>query len=97
MGIKTENEIFQGYGKKELLQSLVGMMIVGVFSFLMFIITKSVPNTMVSILTGIAASVMATVKDQYNMSVVSQVGNLVKYLKSQKVYKYLYGAEWGEL
>ncbi len=97
MGVKAENEIFQGFGKKELLQSLVGMLIVGVFSFLLFIITRSVPNTMISLLAGVSCSIVATIKDQYNMSIVTQIGHLISFFKGQKKYKYVYGNEWIEL
>jgi hypothetical protein len=50
---------------------------------------------MIGVLSGIAGAVMMTVKDQYNMSVVSQVANLIRFSRSQKVYPYTYGKEWG--
>lgn len=95
MGIKTENEFFSGFGKKELLQALVGTVIgIGV-SALIYLASENIAYTMIGVLTGIAGSVMMTTKDQYNMSVVSQVSNLIRFSRSQKIYPYVYGKEWG--
>lgn len=95
MGIKTENEFFSGFGKKELLQALVGTVIgIGV-SALIYLASENIAYTMIGVLTGIAGSVMMTTKDQYNMSVVSQVSNLMRFSRSQKIYPYAYGKEWG--
>ena len=51
--------------------------------------------TVILVLSGIFGSVMMTTKDQSNLSVVDQVQNLVRFLRSQKVYPYRYGDEWG--
>jgi hypothetical protein len=95
MGVKTENEFFNGFGKKELLQAAVGSLFGGVIALLVFIVSGNVAYTMIAVLSGIAGSVMMTVKDQYNMSVVGQVANLIRFSRSQKVYPYVYGKEWG--
>lgn len=95
MGVKPENEIFPGFGKKQLLQSIVGSTIVGVVSLFIWIISRNVSITMVLLLAGIFGSVMMTTKDQSNLSVVDQVVNIIKYMKSQKYYPYRYGDEWG--
>ena len=94
MGVKTENEFFSGFGKKELLQAALGSLFGGVIALLVFIISGNVAYTMIAVLSGIAGSVMMTVKDQYNMSVVTQVANLIRFARSQKVYPYVYGKEW---
>jgi len=94
MGVKTENEFFSGFGKKELIQALIGAMFGGVVSVIIFIVSGNVAYTMIGILSGIAGSVMMTTKDQYNMSVVTQVANLVRFSRSQKQYPYVYGNEW---
>ncbi len=95
MGVKPENEIFPGFGKKQLLQSIVGSTIVGVVSLFIWIISRNISITMVLLLAGIFGSVMMTTKDQSNLSVVDQVVNIIKYMKSQKYYPYRYGDEWG--
>jgi len=94
MGVKTENEFFAGFGKRELLEAAIGCTFALAVSFFIYLISGNVTNTMICILSGIAGSIMMCVKDQYNMSVVGQVKNLIRFYKSQKVYPYVYGKEW---
>jgi len=94
MGVKTENEFFNGFGKKELLQAIVGTVFAIAVSLLILLISGNVAYTMIGVLAGIAGSVMMVTKDTYNMSVVTQVANLIRFSKSQKVYPYVYGKEW---
>ena len=95
MGVKTENEFFPGFGKKEALQAAAGTVFALLVSLVIFLVSGSIPYTMIGVLSGIAASVMMTTRDQYNMSVVSQVANLIRFSRDQKVYPYVYGSEWG--
>ncbi len=94
MGVKTENEFFPGFSKKELLQAAIGTLFGGFISLIVFIISGNVAYTMISVLSGIAGSVMMVTKDQYNMSAVTQVADLIRFSRSQKVYPYRYGNEW---
>lgn len=94
MGVKTENEFFPGFGKKELLQALVGALFAGGVAFIIYLFSGNVAYTMIGVLSGIAGSVMMTTKDQYNLSVVTQVANLIRFSRSQKMYPYAYGKEW---
>ena len=94
MGVKTENEFFSGFGKKELLQAAVGAVFAVIVSLFIFLVSGNIAYAMIGILSGIAASVMMTAKDQYNMSVVTQVANLIRFSRSQKIYPYVYGKEW---
>jgi len=94
MGVKTSSEFFNGFGKKEALQAAVGVVVALVVSLLIYLISGNIAYTMIGILSGIAGSVMMTTKDQYNMSVVTQVANLIRFSRSQKVYPYVYGKEW---
>ena len=95
LGVKTENEFFSGFGKKELLQTAVGSVFALIVSLFIFLISGSVAYTMIGVLTGIAGSVMMVTKDTYNMSVVTQASNLIRFYRSQKIYPYVYGKEWG--
>jgi hypothetical protein len=95
MGVKTENEFFSGFGKKELIQAVIGFVFAAIVSLLVFLVSGNITYSIIGILAGIAGSVMMVTKDQYNMSVVTQVANLMRYSRSQKVYPYLYGKEWG--
>jgi hypothetical protein len=94
LGVKTENEFFPGFGKKELLQAAVGMIFALVISLFIYLASGNVAYTMIGVLSGIAGSVMMVTKDQYNMSVVTQVANLIRFSRGQKVYPYVYGKEW---
>ena len=95
MGVKTENEFFSGFGKKELMQAAVGSMISVAAAFIVCLFSENTAYAMIGILSGIAGSVMMVTKDQYNMSVVSQVANLISFARSQKFYPYVSGKEWG--
>ena len=95
MGVKPEPELFTGFGKRELLQSAVGSLGSGVLAALIWAISSNVAFTVVAVLTGIFGSVMMCVKDQYNQSVVDQIGNLFRYMRSQQIYPYRYQDEWG--
>jgi len=94
MGVKTENEFFTGFGKKELLQAAVGMALALIISVCIFLFSGNIAHTMIGVLSGIAGSVMMVTKDQYNMSVVTQTANLIRFSRSQKIYPYVYGKEW---
>jgi hypothetical protein len=94
LGVKTENEFFPGFGKKELLQAAVGMIFALIISLFIYLASGNVAYTMIGVLSGIAGSVTMVTKDTYNMSVVTQVANLIRFSRSQKVYPYVYGKEW---
>ena len=94
MGVKTETEMFPGFGKREFLQSIVGSIGIGSVGFVILLISHNVTPAIICILTGIAGSVMMTTKDQTNLSVVDQVRNMVRFMRSQKYYPYAYGDEW---
>lgn len=95
MGVKTENEFFTGFGKKEFLQALAGTVLGGIISLIIYLISGNIAYAMIGILSSIAGSVMMTTKDQFNMSVVTQAADLIRFSRSQKVYPYVYGSEWG--
>ena len=94
MGVKTENEFFSGFGKKEALQAAVGAVFAVIVSLFIFLVSGNIAYTMIGVLSGFAGSVMMVTKDQYNMSVVTQVANLIRFSRSQRVYPYAYGKEW---
>ncbi len=95
LGVKPETELFTGFGKKQLLQSIVGSLMMGGIAALVWGLTENVTTTVILALSGIFGSVMMTTKDQSNLSVVDQVQNMIRYLRGQKVYPYRYGDEWG--
>jgi hypothetical protein len=93
-GLKTRVEIFDGYGKEELFKTIIVTIIAGVIDALLYLIFKNTVTNVVFILVAIAGSVMMLTKDTTNISVVDQVGFMIKFAKSQKKYKYKYLDEW---
>lgn len=96
MGVKPQNELFNGFSKKEMAQALVGSLIGGGIAILVWLLSQNVALTVVAVLVGIFGSVMMCVKDQYNLSVVDQVGNMFRFLREQQTYPYRYMNEWPE-
>lgn len=93
-GLKTRVEIFEGYGKEELVKTIIVTVVAGFLDVLLYFIFKNTVVSVVFILVAIAGSVMMLTKDKNNISVVDQVGFMVRFAKSQKVYKYKYLDEW---
>ncbi len=94
--VKTKSEIFEGYSKQEILQTVIATAAIVSIAFLVFSINKSVTFLIVFILTGIAGSVMCTTKDKNNQSVYDQLKNMVNFAKNQQKFEYKYMKEWGD-
>ena len=93
-GLKTRVEIFDGYGKEELMKTLLVTTFVGVIDVFYYLIFRNTVVSVVMILVAIAGSVMMLTKDHTNISVVDQVGFMVRFARSQKIYPYKYLDEW---
>ena len=94
MGVNTEAEFFPGFGKKQIFQAAIGSLGFGLVAFIVWLCSSSVAGTVITVLAGIAGSVMMTAKDQTNLSVVDQCANMVRFIQSQKYYRYYYFFEW---
>ena len=93
-GLKTRVEIFDGFGKEELFKTIMVTIVVGILDILYYLIFKNTVVSIVAILVAIAGSVMMLTKDHTNISVVDQVGFMVRFARSQKYYPYKYQDEW---
>ena len=93
-GVKSEKEWFNGFGKRELLQSMAGSLLSCVFAAGIWFIFRNVASTVVTVLSGIFGSIMMCTKDQYNLSVVDQAADMIRFSKSQKIYPYRAKNEW---
>ena len=93
-GLKTRVEIFDGFGKEELFKTIVVTLVAGGIDALLFLTFRNVVTSVVFMLIAISGSVMMLTKDKTNISVVDQVGFMVRFARSQKVYKYKYLEEW---
>lgn len=95
-GVKSENELFNGFGKRELLQSMAGALLFGFLAAgAVWLIFRNVAATVVTILTGVFGSVMMCTKDQNNLSVADQIVNIIRFSRSQQIYPYRAMREWG--
>lgn len=95
-GVKAQNELFNGFGRRELLQSAVGSLLGGAVAAFLWLVSGNVALTVVAALTGIFGSVMMCTKDQNSQSVVDQIGNMVRFGRNQQIYPYRMLDEWGE-
>ena len=93
-GLKTRVEIFDGFGKEELVKTILVTLVAGSIDALLFLMFRNVVTSVVFMLISISASVMMLTKDKTNVSVVDQVGFMVRFARSQKIYKYKYLEEW---
>ena len=93
-GLKTRVEIFDGFGKEELFKTIIVTIVVGILDIMYYLIFKNTVVSIVAILVAIAGSVMMLTKDHANISVVDQVGFMVRFARSQKYYPYKYQDEW---
>jgi len=93
-GLKTRVEIFDGFGKEELFKTIIVTIVIGILDIMYYLIFKNTVVSIVTILVAIAGSVMMLTKDRSNISVVDQVGFMIRFARSQKYYPYKYQDEW---
>jgi len=48
-------------------------------------------------LVGIAGTIMCVTKDKNNQSVVDHFKNMIRFMREQQRFKYIYLKEWGDL
>ena len=96
LGLKAESEIFSGFGKTELIQSLLVIAGAGVVALLLYVFLHSIEVTLIFLMVSVAAAFGVFVKDGTGNSMAIQLGNMVRFLQSQKKYRYIQMEEWGE-
>ena len=79
-----------------MMQAVIGSAFGGIIALIIYLFSQNVALTVVAVLTGIFGSVMMCVKDQYNLSVVVQISNLLRFMLEQQTYPYRYINEWPE-
>ncbi len=89
IGVKMEQEFFTGFGKKELIRSIIIMGISFIISFLIYLFNTSQSVLVVSILSSVFGSIMLCVKDTQNQSVLDYIINIINFYKEQQVYNYI--------
>lgn len=94
LGLKDKNELWNGFGKDEAIKALIFVAIASIIDILLYFLKQSVVLAVVFILVAIGGSLMMLTKDTTNISVVDQIGYMIRFSKSQKYYPYIYLDEW---
>ena len=91
-GLTMEQEYFPGFGSRELRQFLIGGAASAVLGALLLIFSGPL---IVCIMIGASGSIMAVRKDPYTrISVVTQIGNMIKFRRTQQNFRYVYKSPW---
>ena len=94
-GLKTQREIYSGFGKKELRQAIIATLVIAAIDvFVSLLILNNLAIFVIVLFLGVFMSVMCVQKDTTNLSVLDMVTNLYNYLRSQKKYYYKAIDEW---
>lgn len=94
-GIRNRNEIVEGFGKPEIVKTLIFTLIVSVFDYFYFLLGGLIPNCVLIFMVSVAAAILMLAKERTtNTSAVDQVGHMLRYWRSQKYYPYRYKDEW---
>ena len=94
---KSQAEIFTGFGKNELVKSIIGTAFGTAISMVVYLITREIAWTMLCTVGSAFISVMMCTKiDNIGQSVVDVAVDQVRFNKGQKIYPYRYLDEWGD-
>lgn len=94
---KTQTEIFNGFGKKEIQKSVVGITFGAVIATVAFLFTREVAVAIIiMIAVALICGVMCAKIESIGQSIVDIFIDLVRFKRSQKIYPYRYLDEWGE-
>jgi hypothetical protein len=92
---KTQAEIFSGFGKNELLKSIVGAAAGFAVAALAYLISKEITLAVMTAIASIFASVVLCAKiENVGQSAVDIVADQIRFSRSQKIYPYRYLNEW---
>jgi hypothetical protein len=95
MGLKAESEIFSGFGKQELMKSLLFISGAAIAAVILYLFMRGIEVTIIFLFISVAASIGVFVKDATGNSVALQLGNIIRFMRSQKKYRYIQMDEWG--
>lgn len=91
VNIRKRKEYFDGFGKEELIQSIIGLGIGAVLGVILYVVKYNniIALTMTPVLSG-AIVVMFVKKDNTNRSTADRIKDMRNFNKSQKRYYYVY-------
>lgn len=93
-GIKTKREYFYGYGKQELMITVISSFIAVGIAILIYILSQNMIIAVFEVLALPSTVILVVVKNDCNISVVDQVTFMLDYARDQKKYYYVYQDEW---
>lgn len=93
-GLKKKREFFDGYGQHEFNITIIVTLITIVICALFYMINKNLVAAIFLVLAIPSATVLFVVRNDCNISVVSQVKFMLRHAKEQKKYPYVYQDEW---
>lgn len=92
-GLKLRAEIFNGFAREELIKTIIVTLVAGAIDALLFLFARNTVVAVVFMLVAVSGAVLMLTKDNNNISVVDQVGFLIKFRFGQKKYRYVYRME----
>lgn len=92
--VKAEQEYFPGYGKKEFHRSLLMGILVIIFLIIIWLLLRDAAVVVLAGMIGITGIIIINTKNEANLSIVTYVCLLFRYLKEQQTYMYRYQDKW---
>ena len=88
IGINTRVDFMPGFGKSELSQAIIGIVVGILIAILGYVITNQMLTVVIIMIFAIGGSVLATTKNDINISIVDYVNNILKFNKERQVFPY---------
>ena len=94
-GLKMKKEYFPGYGKNELIPTIVSVFIFLIIDCILFMVGHRNMGVLFFIpVIGVSIVAMMQIKGELNLSPVDIIKLEIQFAKSQKYYPYIAKNEW---
>lgn len=94
LGINTRMDFFPGFGKKEMAQAFVGVILSVAFAIICYLMTNMFLGVVIIMILGIGISVMLTTKGSTNQSAIDLINDVIKFGNDRNVFPYRQLSEW---
>ncbi|MDO5564748.1 MAG: hypothetical protein Q4F88_05940 [Eubacteriales bacterium] len=88
LNVTNRIDYFPGFGKKELMQAVIGLIVEIPAGILIYIIMHQTLPMLITFFAGAFFRVTMTTKNQNNISVVDLISFSINYYKEQRIYPY---------
>jgi len=89
--IKLKTEFFDGYGMKELIQTIIVGAVSSVIGYIIYLFTHQTIYATFFVIGAIVITVISVIKGRNNFSMLDSIKNLIKFELMQREYKYTRG------